>query len=68
MLLYWDPGGDGNEIVRGTRVSVDHSFDVAMPTFTANQRGQWLVLVYLYWPDAPSRELLRLDLGTLTVR
>ena len=65
--LYRDPGGGGNEIVRGTAVSSNDSFDVAMPTFTANHRGQWIVLVYLYWPGASSQDL-RLELGTLTVR
>jgi hypothetical protein len=53
--LYRDPWGDGNEIARGTAISSNGSFDVAMPTFTANQRGQWIVLVSLLACRAFSR-------------
>ena len=65
--LYRDPGGDGNFIRGDSRVGGNGSFDIATSTFTADQRGQWILEVFLFWPGSGSQHA-RFYLGPITVR
>jgi hypothetical protein len=65
--LYRDPGGDGNFIRGDSRLGSNGTFDIATPVFTADQRGQWIIEVFLFWPGSGSQQG-RFNLGPITVR
>ena len=50
-----------------SRVGGNGSFDIATSTFTADQRGQWILEVFLFWPGSGSQHA-RFYLGPITVR
>jgi hypothetical protein len=65
--LYRNLGGDG-EFIRGdSRVDSKGTFDLATRLFTPDDRGQWILEVYLFWPNSGS-QYARLFLGPITVR
>jgi len=65
--LYRNLGGDG-EFIRGdSRVDSKGMFDVATRSFTADDRGQWILEIYLFWPNSGS-QYARFFLGPITVR
>lgn len=65
--LYREPGDQANFIQGRSSVSANGSFDIALPVFTADQLGQWSIVVYLFWPGSGS-QYARMQLGPLTVR
>ena len=67
VLRLRDPRGDDN-FIRGTsRIDSRGTFDIATRTFTADDRGQWILDVFLFWPNSGS-QYARFYLGPITVR
>jgi hypothetical protein len=65
--LYRDPGGSADFVRADSAISGNGTFDATFPVFTAAQKGQWLIEVYLFWPNSGSQSA-RAFLGPVTVR
>jgi len=65
--LYRDPGGEGDFIRGDSRIASNGAFDIATSAFTADQRGQWVLEVFLFWSGSGPQHA-RFYLGPVTIR
>ena len=52
IRLRRDPNGTGDQIRAQNTVNGSGRFELASPVFTADQRGQWVADVFLFWPGS----------------
>jgi len=60
-------GGTADVIRVSSGVTRNGSFEAVFPVFTPEQKGQWLIDVYLFWPSS-GNQFPRISVGPVTVR